>query len=48
MKKFTIVFGMSLAGIVVCLVMTVYTGVKQHQVQMVPQPLSIPTPALSQ
>ena len=48
MKSLTILFGLGLAGIVVCLAMTIYTGIKEHQEQNTPRPLTIPTPALPQ
>jgi hypothetical protein len=46
MKILTGVFGASIVGIALCLVMTVYTGVREYQEQHKPvAPHYIPTPA---
>lgn len=45
-KNLTILFGAGVAGIVVCLVMTIIVAVQGHQRKQTPQPLSIPTPAM--
>ena len=46
MKILTGVFGTSVAGIAICLVLTVYTGVREYQDKHKPvAPHYIPTPA---
>jgi hypothetical protein len=47
-KKLTALVGVCVAGIVVCLGMTIYTGVKEHQEKNTPTPLTIPTPAIAE
>jgi hypothetical protein len=46
MKILTPLFGTAVAGIVVCLGMTIYTGVKEHQKKKEPVKISIPLPAV--
>ena len=48
MKGLTALFGVGITGIVVCLVMTVVTGVREHHEKSQPVPLTIPTPASAQ
>ena len=45
MKVLTYLVGTSVAGIVLCLGMTIFTAVKQRQAVVVEAPSSIPTPA---
>jgi hypothetical protein len=37
MKKFTVIFGIGLAGVVTCFVMTVITAIHEHQERAQPQ-----------
>jgi hypothetical protein len=46
MKAMNAVFWSAVAGIVICLAMTIYTGVKESQEKAQPVPLTIPTPAM--
>jgi|GEM_PF-979224 hypothetical protein len=46
MKNFTALFVVGVAGVALCLVMTIYTGVKDYQIKNTPVPLTIPTPAI--
>ena len=46
MKNFTALFAVGVAGVALCLVMTIYIGVKEYQVKNTPVPLTIPTPAI--
>jgi hypothetical protein len=45
-KAITAVFSFGVVGIVVCLGMTIYTGIQEHQAKSNPAPLTIPTPAV--
>jgi len=47
MKKLPVLFGIVVAGIVACFGMTVYTAVKQRQIEKEMTPVSIPTPAIA-
>lgn len=46
MKILTVLFGIGLAGVAVCLVMTVVTGVSEYREKNTPVPLTLPTPAI--
>jgi hypothetical protein len=48
MKKLTALFGLGIAGVAVCLVMTIVTGVQQNREKNSSTPITIPTPALPQ
>ncbi len=45
MKVFTGIFGASVIGIVICLMMTIYTGVQEAKERNAPKTLTIPLPA---
>jgi hypothetical protein len=45
MKILKPIFGAAVAGVLVCLVMTIYTGVKEYQARKEPVKISIPLPA---
>jgi hypothetical protein len=45
MKALSTVFGASVVGVVLCLVMTVVTYVRDRQAASQPAPVTIPTPA---
>ncbi len=48
MKNLSILFGAGVGGIVVCLVMTIYTSIQENRIKNAPPPFTIPTPAISQ
>jgi hypothetical protein len=48
MKSLSAVFAACVAGIVVCLGMTIYKGIEEHREKNTPQPITIPLPAISQ
>ena len=50
MKKdpVSILFGLGVAGVAVCFVMTIVTAVQEHRAKSQPQPVTIPTPAMGQ
>jgi hypothetical protein len=45
MKALSVIFGASVVGVLLCLVMTGVTYVRDRQAASTPQPLSIPLPA---
>ena len=47
MKNLTALFAVGVAGVALCLIMAIFTGVKEYQEKKTPMPLTIPTPALS-
>ena len=48
LKALTAVFGVAVAGVAVCLVMSIYTGVTEYQEKNRPKPLTLPVPAIPQ
>ncbi len=44
-KKVIVLFSMGVLGVVICLVMTLYTGVHEYQKKNISLPRSIPLPA---
>ena len=47
MKNLTALFAVGVAGVALCLVMAIFTGVQEYKVKNTPMPLTLPTPALS-
>lgn len=47
-KKLTILFGASTVGIVICLIMTIVTGVHEYKEKNTPTPITLPAPAMNQ
>ncbi len=45
MQNLKYVFGLGVAGVALCLVMTVVTAVGEHRAASAPQPRTIPLPA---
>ncbi len=46
MKKFTVIMGVCVVGIAFCLVMTIYTGIKEYKIKNAPVTHFIPNPAV--